>query len=196
MAQPFLKWTTFTFSLAPFAGGVVFVLTPLYANRALQGGSNLFGPLRSGAFRFSILEVSLGLGALVGSLAIGKLARVLTGGKRFGAGVAGLGAAYAALGLVTNLYTAVFIMMIAGFCNSLFLISGTTLVQTLTPSSIRGRVVAARLTVINGSLAVGALAGGWIVLALDYSSTWFFAGTLIVVASGFVWLRPEIRNQA
>jgi len=55
-------------------------------------------------------------------------------------------------------------MVMAGVFNSLFVVSGMTLLQMLTPSEVRGRVVAARMTVINGALALGSATGGALLL--------------------------------
>jgi hypothetical protein len=195
-AQPFLKWSTITFFFAPFAGGAIFVLAPLYANRTLAGSFGLVGPLRSGAFRFSVLEVSIGIGALAGSFVAARLARSWPRGVIFGIGMSGLGVAYALLAFITSVYPASLAMVGVGLFNSLFLVSGITLAQTLTPSDMRGRVVAARLTVINTSLALGSAVGGALLLVLPYQALWLVLGSIIAASSLFIWLRPEAREQA
>lgn len=194
-AHPFLRWSTLTFAVAPFAGGAVFVLTPLYANAVLGRGGGLVGPVHSGAFRFSLLEVSLGLGALCGSWLAPRSARHWPRGRLFGIGVAGLGVGYALLSVATNIYFACLVLAFAGIFNSLFVISGITLVQKLTSSEMRGRVVAARATIINGSLALGALSGGAMLLALPYRILWVVLGAIICASSLFVWLNAEVRRQ-
>lgn len=193
--HPFLKWSTLTFAVAPFAGGAVFVLAPLYANTILGQGGGLLGPLHSGAFRFSLLEVSLGLGALAGSWLAARAARRWARGRLFGIGIAGLGIGYAFLSVATNIYVACAVLAFSGVFNSLFVISGMTLVQKLTPSEMRGRVVAARATVINSSLALGSLAGGFMLLVLPYRVLWLALGAIICASSLFVWLHPEVRRQ-
>lgn len=193
--HPFLKWSTLTFALAPFAGGAVFVLAPLYANTVLGRGGGLIGPLHSGAFRFSLLEVSLGVGALAGSWLAPRAADRSARGRLFGAGIAGLGAGYAIVSVATNIYVACAVLVVAGIFNSLFVISGMTLVQKLTPSEMRGRVVAARATVINAALALGSLAGGLMLLVLPYRILWLALGAIICASSLFVWFHPEVRGQ-
>ena len=195
-AQPFLKWSTITFFFAPFAGGAIFVLAPLYANRTLARSFGLVGPLRSGAFRFSVLEVSIGIGALAGSFVAARLARSWPRGVIFGIGMSGLGVAYALIAFITSVYPASLAMVGVGLFNSLFLVSGITLAQTLTPSDMRGRVVAARLTVINTSLALGSAVGGALLLVLPYQALWLVLGSIIAASSLFIWLRPEAREQA
>jgi len=100
------------------------------------------------------------------------------------------------LALITNVYLAALAMVASGLFNSLFVVSGITLVQTLTPSGIRGRVLAARLAVINTSLALGSAVGGALLLVIPYRVLWLVLGSVIAASSLFVWLRPEARKQA
>jgi len=195
LGHPFLKWSTLTFTFAPFAGGVVFVLAPLYASKVLGTSPGLIGPLRSGAFRFSVLEVSLGAGAVVGSAVAAKIADRWPRGRLFGLGIVGLGAADGLLSFVSNIYLAAAVMFLGGLFNSLFVVSGMTLLQTLTPSDVRGRVVAARITVINSALALGSAVGGALLLVFSYATLWLVLGAIIIASSGFIWLRSEVRSQ-
>jgi predicted MFS family arabinose efflux permease len=194
--QPFLRWSTLTMTVAPMAGGVIFVLTPLYASRTLSHGPGLVGPLHSGAFRFSVLEVALGMGALLGSALAPRLSRRWRAGRVYGLGMLGIGVSYALLAPISSIYLAALVVSLTGASNSLFLISGATLIQRLAPSEIRGRVVAVRVTVIHAALAAGSALGGALVLGLTYPRLWLLMGAVIAAASAFVWLRPEVRAQA
>jgi dTMP kinase len=194
LATPFLKWSFATFCLAPLAGGAMFVVVPLYANRVLREGP-LTGPLRSGAFRFSVLEVSLGVGALAGSFVAVRLARRWPRGRVFGLGMLGMGCVDLLFATIKNLYVAVPVMAVHGLFNSLFLVSGATLLQQLAPSEMRGRVVAARSSVIYGALALGSAVGGVLLGRVSYSAMWLALGSIIALSSLLIWLRPDVRNQ-
>lgn len=193
--HPFLRWSTLTFTFAPLAGGAVFVLAPLYAAHVLARSPGLIGPLHSGAFRFSTMEVCLGAGAVAGSALAARLARDWPRGQLFGLGFVGLGLADATLAFVSNVYVASAVMAVAGAFNSLFVICGMTLLQTLTPTEVRGRVVAARITVINTALAVGSAAGGMLLTTFSYRTLWLILGGVIVASSLFIWLQSEVRDQ-
>jgi MFS family permease len=195
MEQPFLKWSTATFALAPLAGGIIYVITPLYANYTLSRSRGLFGPLQSGAFRFGMLEVALGGGALLGSWLVPRLAAHWPRGRVFGLGILGYGLAAGIMAVVDSFYVAAGIIFLLGIFNSLFVVAGMTLLQTLTPTEVRGRVVAARFFVINVALAIGAALGGPFLVVVPYSMAWFIAGAIISLSSLFVWLRPEVRSQ-
>lgn len=194
-AQPFVKWSTLTMVTASIAGGAIFVLTPLYANHVLARSSGLVGPLQSGAFRFSLLEVGVGVGALLGSLLAPALTRRWPGGRVFGLGMLGLGVSAAALAVLSNLYLALAAIALSGVFNSVFLIPALTLAQKLTPSDIRGRVLAVRVTLINGGLVLGSAVGGPLVLVLSYGVLWLLLGSIVAGASLLVWLHPEVRGQ-
>jgi MFS family permease len=195
LGNPFLKWSTVALATAPLAGGAALVVTPLFAQHVLTYGSGTAGPLNSGAFRYSLLQGGEAVGALTGVLIAGRLARHLPRGTLFGVGVTGVGLAFGSLSFVTNIYPAMVALLVAGLCNSLFIICGVTLVQTLTPSETRGRVIAARYTVVNTALAIGAAIGGALLLVFSYSSVWLLGGGVIILSSLFVWLLPQVRNQ-
>lgn len=195
LANPFLRWSTFTFAVAPLGGGAMFVLVPLYANRVLAHSPGLFGPLGSGAFRFSILEVSLGFGALVGSLVVPRLTGVWPRGRIFGVGVLGTGVVDLLFAGISNMYLAIAGMAVLGLFNTLFVISGLTLVQTLTSTELRGRVLAARMTITNAALAVGSAVGGLLLTSVPDTAMWLILGVTIAASSLFVWLQPAVRGQ-
>lgn len=195
LSSPFLRWSTLTLIVAPFAGGAMYVLVPLYANRTLAHTSNLWGPLRDGAFRFSVLEVCLGLGALAGSGLAVQLARRRPRGQLVGIGILGMGLADMVFAVIHSVYLAVPVMFIQGVFNGLFVVSVITLVQTITPTEIRGRVLGVRNIAIDGSIAVGSAVGGIALSAISYSTMWLIIGGLIAVASLGIWTQSAVRNQ-
>lgn len=195
LGNPFLKWSTIVLATAPVAGGAAFVLTPLFAQHVLGQGSGVVGPLGSGAFRYSLLQGGEAVGALIGVLLASRLARHVPRGTLFGIGVTGMGLADGSLGFITSLYPAMAALVVAGLSNSLFIICSVTLVQALTPTEVRGRVLAARYTVVNTALAIGAAIGGVLLLVFSYSTLWFLEGSVIILSSLIVWLRPEVRSQ-
>lgn len=196
VSNPFLKWSTVVLAIAPVAGGVAFVVTPLYAQHALGHGLAGLGPLRSGAFRYGMVQGAEAVGALLGVASVPWLARRMPRGTLFGLGVTGMGVADGVLAFVTNLYGAMGALLVAGAFSSIFVVCGITLVQSLAPSELRGRVLAARYTVLNAALAVGAALGGGLLLVLSYRTLWLLDGCVIVLASAFVWFLPAVRNQS
>jgi MFS family permease len=195
LSSPFLRWSTLTFLIAPFAGGATYVLVPLYAIRTLAGGPGLIGPLQNGAFRFSMLEVCLGLGALAGSALTVGLARRYPRGRLLAIGVLGAGLMDLSLAGIHSLYLAAIVTMVLGVCNALMGVSVITLVQALTPTEIRGRVVAVRNMGINAALTLGSAVGGVVLGAISPPTMWLLIGAIIVVSSLPLWLHREVRNE-
>jgi len=192
--QPFLKWSVAALGIGALAGGMGYVLTPLYASRVLARSSGLAGPLHGGAFRFSVLEVALGVGLLVASGVASRLERRFPGGALFGAGLSVFGVAYALLAWCHNLYLAVALLFVAGVANGMFVILGFTLLRRLTPSAMRGRVSGATATAINTSLVAGSALGGALLLLLPFSVLWLLLGGIVVLSSLLVWLNPAVRS--
>jgi predicted MFS family arabinose efflux permease len=195
LAHSFLRWSTLTFTLAPLAGGAMFVLVPLYASHTLGHTPGLVGPLRHGPFRFSLLEVALGAGALLGSALSNYLARHFPRGQLVGAGILCMGVVDLSFAAIHNLYLAMAAMVLHGLYNSIFAIAAVTLVQTLTPSEVRGRVVATRGTIINLSIAIGSALGGLALVGIPYTTLWIVIGLTIAASSLFVWLPASVRRQ-
>jgi MFS family permease len=194
--HPFLRWSVLVFAIAPAAGGLGYVLAPLYTDHVLGHSAGLIGPFHTGAFRFSVFEVALGLGALAGSVLAPRLARRWPRGRLFGLGLVGTGLGDSLLATTTNLYVALVLILLANVCFSIFIISGVTLSQALTPTEVRGRVTAARVTVINGALLVGSAIGGVVLLAASVRVLWAIEGAIIAASSLLVWLHRDVREQA
>lgn len=195
LSNPFLRWSTLSLTIAPFAGGAMYVLVPLYANHSLAHSPGLVGPLRNGAFRFSVLEVCLGLGVLAASALVVRLADRYPRGKVVGFSILGQGLVVMYFAFTHNIYVVAPLMLVEGVFNGLFVISVITMVQQFTPTEIRGRVVGVRNIAIDGSIALGSAAGGIVLSALTYSTMWLVIGGLIVIASLGILTPSAVRNQ-
>jgi predicted MFS family arabinose efflux permease len=196
LSQPFLKWSTISSIPAPICVGGVFVLSPLYASAVLVHSGGLAGPLRNGAFRFSVLEVAIGLGGLIGTVVAPRLANRLPRGAVFASGMTGFGVVIALLAFISNMYVAAVVMALSGLSNSLVQVAGSTLLQALTPSEMRGRVLAARITIIQTGLGVGAALAGWLLVWLPVHTIWLVLATLMLCAAALAWWNPDARRQA
>jgi MFS transporter, DHA3 family, macrolide efflux protein len=106
-----------------------------------------------------------------------------------------MGIAIGFLSVSHDLFSAGALLAVAGACNMVFIVSGTTLVQVLTPSNVRGRVMGARFTVVNGALALGSALGGLLLLSVSLSAAWAILGAVIALSSLCIWLIPEVRGQ-
>jgi predicted MFS family arabinose efflux permease len=195
LSEPFLKWSTISSIPAPICVGGVFVLSPLYASHVLSHSAGLAGPLVNGAFRFSVLEVAIGLGGLLGTVVAPRLARAMARGAIFALGMTGFGVVIGLLAFISNMYLAVIVMSLSGLSNSLVQVAGSTLLQALTPSQMRGRVMSARITIIQTGLGVGAALAGWLLVWLPVHTIWLVLAALMLFAALLAWWNPDARRQ-
>jgi MFS family permease len=195
LSNAVLRWSLVTTIVAPLAGGAMLVLAPLYADHALAHSSGLVGPLHDGAFRFSVLEVCLGLGALTASGLVTMLAKRRPRGQLIAIGAVGMAGVELCFSVIHSIYLAAPLMFVHGAFNGLFAIAALTMMQSLIPTGVRGRVLSAWSTGIDAALALGSAIGGVLLGILSYSTMWLLIGAVIGASSLAIWLRPEVRNQ-
>ena len=130
------------------------VLMPVFADAVFHRGPRGLG----------FLMGAMGIGAVVGTLALARRSKTagLTDVIFWGAII--LGAAFIAFASSTSFYLALAVMTAAGFAVMRQNAAANTLIQTLVPDDYRGRIMALyAMTVVGvgpfGSLAAGALAG-------------------------------------
>lgn len=125
-------------------------LLPLLAKRELGGGAGLFGGLLMG----------VGGGALVATLGLSIVVRGATrGALYFTTGVlSGLGVVW--LGLAPTPAQAVAAAAVTGAAQAIYLALATTMVQSVVPDGLRGRVLSLFTLFGGGSMAVMSFANG------------------------------------
>lgn len=156
-----------------FTDSAWWAILVLYVHQILNLGGTGFGVL-------------MAIGA-VGGLAGGFVADRI--GTRVGptaALLAALGVAAAAqlsLGLTTNTALAVAALAVSSFAFAVWNVIGVTLKQTLTPAELRGRVISAFRTLMEGAAPVGALAGGLVAEALGLRAPLLLGVPILVLAA-------------
>ncbi|MBP6900047.1 MAG: MFS transporter [Burkholderiaceae bacterium] len=155
------------------AASAPWALLPLVARQLLGGSAGFYG----------LMLGAVGLGAIVGALALPRLRR------RLGADglltLAALGCAGVMAGLAAAPPRPLALGLLLGL-GAAWIIALTTLsavTQAILPNWVRGRGLAVYLTVFNGALAGGSL--GWGALAQPLglvTALWLAAGTTVVAA--------------
>lgn len=154
--------------LAPIALGMPFIsLMPVFAIDVFHGDARTQG----------MLLTMVGIGAMLGALIIASLRQGQGNGKLLVIGAVGFGISLALFAQSPVLLMAVVCTLLAGFFNSSYTSQSQTIIQTLVPPQLRGRVLGVYL--LNrglmpvGSLLAGALAsflgGPWAVTAMGLS---------------------------
>lgn len=126
------------------------VLLPVVARDLLQGGAVAYGWMLSAA----------GVGALVGGLGLATFGRHLPKGRVIAIAVPLLGLLVAAFGVVSSLPAAVGVLMLIGFTMLVYTATTNTLLQTLAPDALRGRVMSVYTLAFMGLMPFGALLAG------------------------------------
>lgn len=151
------------------------VLLPLLARQTFRGEAGTF----------SSLLALMGVGSLVGALAMARGAR--PNPVRLMRSAAALGGASVVAGVMPNLWTALVAMVALGFVGIVFMITANTTLQLTARPEMRGRVMALYSVVFLGGTPIGAPIAGWSAEVLG--PRWGLAlGGLVAVAVGLVGL--------
>ena len=120
-------------------------------------GLNFF---HGGASAVGFLYAAPGAGALVGALTTGWVANVRRQGRAVIIAVVMWGAAIAVFGLVHVLWVALVLLAAAGWADVLSAVFRNTILQMAVPDSLRGRLSAIQISVVQGGPRLGDLESG------------------------------------
>jgi predicted MFS family arabinose efflux permease len=163
------------------------VLMPVFADRILHGGARGLG----------ILMSATGVGALVAALTLASRTGVRGLGRWVSYSCGGFGAALVLFALSRSFWLSAALLVPAGFCMMLQMASSNTLIQTMTPDHLRGRVMSVYSMMFMGMAPFGALMGGALADRLGAPVTVAMGGVACV--GGAVWFGlnlPGIRIEA
>jgi MFS family permease len=162
------------------------VLMPIFAEEILGGGATGLG----------LLMGSAGIGALMGAL-------ILTGRKSpYGLGKwimwasAGFGASLVFFAFSSNFWFSFLVLLIVGFTMIVEMASSNTLIQSMVPDHLRGRVMAVYSMMFMGMAPIGALFAGVLANKVGAPVT-VAAGGVVCVAGALIFgLRlPTFRTE-
>ena len=128
----------------------------------LLGGATILLPVFAkemgiGAWGYGLLRAATPLGAIIMALLIAHLPPMKRAGRAMLLAVAGFGAATIVFGLSKNIWLSFAMLMLLGMFDNISVVVRHTLVQTLTPDSMRGRVNAVNQIFIGSSNELGAV---------------------------------------
>lgn len=186
--QPKLIQNTLISTVAQMSVGATLALTVVYARDVLDG------TLIPYPQNYAAIETAIGLGNLVGGLAVGGLGARLRKGWLVVGGFIVMGLATVVLGLTGNVAIALAAAGVMGIANLVFIVPTQTIFIEATPLELMGRVVAFR-----GSLVFGAMTGAMGVsgiLAESVSAGVVIAafGALTVLGGVLGALLPAVRD--
>ncbi len=162
------------------------VLMPSFARRALSGGPETY----------STLQVAIALGALTGALRLAARLEV-EGLDRWSmfAGI-GFGTGLVALSFTRSLTTAFPVLVLIGLSFIIQLASVNTLLQTLVPDRLRGRVMSLHSALLLGIFPLTGLLAGFLADRIGEPLVIGAGGTLVIVGAVIFGRRLIARTPA
>ncbi len=163
------------------------VLMPIFADRILHGGAAALGWLMGAS----------GVGALAGALLLASRENLKGLSRWVAISASGFGAGLVVFSLSRSLYLSEILLLPIGFAMMIEMGSSNTLIQSMVPDQLRGRVMAVYSMVFMGMGPIGSLVAG--TAAQRFGAPWTVAGggAVCAVAAVAFWLRlPVIRTHA
>ena len=186
--KPALMQNTLISTLAQMSVGATLALTVVYARDALDGRFIDYPE------NYAAIETAIGVGNLVGGLAVGVIGARLRKGWLVVGGFVVMGAATVILGLTGNVLFALAAASVIGIANLVYIIPTQTIFIELTPIELMGRVVAFRGSLVFGAMTLAMAISG--VLAESVPVGLVIAGFgLLTLAGGLLGaLLPAVRD--
>jgi MFS family permease len=173
------------FGIVGVFGWSYMVLMPAFARDVLNLGAHGYGVLMSAG----------GIGALAGALSVAMAGHVFVPRKVALAGVWLFSAALLAFALNRNFYLALLFLIVSGFGMMLFFSTSNTVLQTIVPDEMRGRVMGVWSVVFGAMIPLGSLEAGALANWIGAPSTIAF-GAVICAVSALVTLVVVRRREA
>jgi MFS family permease len=163
------------------------VLMPIFADTILHGGPRGLG----------ILMSATGVGALFGALTLAAKTGVKGLGRLVAIACAGFGVSLVGFAFSTSFWLSALLLLPTGYSMMLQMASSNTLIQTMVPDHMRGRVMALYSMMFMGMAPFGAFFGGALAHRLGAPITVAVGGVASVF--GAIWFGralPELRIEA
>jgi MFS family permease len=163
------------------------VLMPVFADDVLHGGARGLGALMGAS----------GIGALAGTLTLAAKREVRGLGRWITAAGFGFGASMILFSLSRSFLLSIALLVPVGFSMMLQMSSSNTLIQTMVPDALRGRVMSVYTMMFMGMAPFGALVAGALAQRVGAPLTVGFGGAVCVLgAAVFSRTWPGMRGEA
>jgi MFS family permease len=149
------------------------VLMPVFADRVLHGGARALG----------LLSAVTGVGAISGALLLASRTDVKGLGRWVARSALGFGASLLAFSCSRNLWLSAILLVPVGFSMMLEMGASNTLLQTMAPDRLRGRVMAVYSMMFMGMAPIGSLLAGAAASRFGAPLTVGVAGAVCMVAA-------------
>lgn len=161
-------------AVASVIGMSYVVLMPVFAEEVLHSGPRGLGALMS----------ATGCGSLVGALVLASRQESRGIGRFAYFGVLGFGAALILFALSSSFWLSVALLVPVGFCMIVSMAAANTMLQTICPDELRGRVMALYSMMFMGMAPFGALYAGGMAHVFGAPVTVAVGGVAVIVVLG------------
>jgi MFS family permease len=163
-----------------FVGYPYTVLLPVFASEVFGGGG----------FTLGLLTGAAGVGALISALLLAARTTVVGLTRNLQAAASMLGAGLVLFGMSHTLWLSLLLMAVVGFGIMQTLAIANTIIQTLVPEDMRGRVMSYYAMALFGTTPFGSLVVGALATHVGASATIVSAGVSCLAAAG--WFTAEL----
>ncbi len=186
--KPALIQNTLISTVAQMSSGVTLALTVVYARDVLSHDFIQYPQ------NYAAIETAIGIGNLVGGLAVGALGVKTRKGWLVVAGLIVMGLSTVVLGLTGNVLIALAAASILGIANLVFIIPTQTIFIEVTPIELMGRVVAFRGSLVFGAMTLAMGISGILAESISAGIVIAAFGLLTVLGGVIGALLPAVRD--
>ncbi len=174
-SQPVVRALLGSLVVVSFAAMPYSVLLPSFAERQLQGGPQTY----------SLLQIAVGVGSLLGALRLA--ARVSAAGLERWVPTASvlIGVCLIALSWARSLWLALLLLTLQGLVFMLALASSNTMMQSLAPDELRGRLMSLHSTIFLGVFPFAGIVAGALADRVGEAAVLMTCGILAIVGCAY-----------
>jgi MFS family permease len=173
------------FAVVGIFGWSYSVLMPAFAHDVLHLGANGYGILMAGS----------GVGALAAALTVASAGHILPTRIMALGGIGIFSTALALFAFNKNIYLGTLLLAIVGFGIVLYFSTSNTVLQSIVPDKMRGRVMGIWTLILGGMIPLGSLQAGLMADFLGTPAT-LATGALICAVAALVTLNVIRRREA
>ncbi len=173
------------FTVVGIFGWSYSVLMPAFAHDILHLGANGYGLLMAGS----------GVGALAAALTVASAGHMLSTRTMALGGVWIFSTALVLFAFTRNLYVDVILLALVGFGLVLYFSTSNTVLQSIVPDEMRGRVMGIWALIFGGMIPLGSLEAGLMADSVGTPAT-MASGALICALAAFVTLHVIRKREA
>lgn len=160
-------------------------LMPIFAGKILHGGANTLG----------FLMAAIGVGALIGAIALAARKTVLGLGRLIPITCAGFGAGLIAFSSSRWFWLSMLMLVGTGYCFMQEMAASNTILQTIVEDKKRGRVMSFYAMAFQGVAPFGSLMAGAAAARIGAPETLMIGGGICIVGAGFFAMQLRALRQ-